>query len=195
MSADLDSHEDLQRTSDSARRQPAGRGRHVQHRALGVVASGRIAPVPAQSAPAAHAACRPLYGRRFQRAHERQSSTSCISHDAAFLSAVVIPRTSEQEHKLYLYLREVVRQGSERAPEPILYNLLHARSPEAASLRTGTNPRPEDHAGAVDRPAHRTRGALAQPSPKGTPRARRSAGCCCSARVPLRGCPVRKRWR
>ncbi len=54
-----------------------------------------------------------------------------ISPDAALLSAVVIPRTSEQEHKLYLYLREVVRQGVERAPQPILYNLLHARSPEA----------------------------------------------------------------
>jgi len=55
-----------------------------------------------------------------------------ISGEAAFLSAVVIPRTSEQEHKLYLYLREVVRQGNpERVPEPILYNLLHARSAEA----------------------------------------------------------------
>ena len=54
-----------------------------------------------------------------------------ISGEAAFLSAVVIARTSEQEHKLYLYLREVIRQGSERAPEPILYNLLHARSAEA----------------------------------------------------------------
>ncbi len=54
-----------------------------------------------------------------------------ISSDSACLRAVVIPRTSEQEHKLYLYLREVVRQGAERAPEPILYNLLHARSPEA----------------------------------------------------------------
>jgi len=54
-----------------------------------------------------------------------------LSPESACLSAVVIPRTSEQEHKLYLYLREVVRQGKERAPEPILYNLLHARSPEA----------------------------------------------------------------
>lgn len=54
-----------------------------------------------------------------------------ISPESVLLSAVVIPRTSEQEHKLYLYLREVVRQGTERAPEPILYNLLHARSPEA----------------------------------------------------------------
>jgi benzoyl-CoA reductase/2-hydroxyglutaryl-CoA dehydratase subunit BcrC/BadD/HgdB len=54
-----------------------------------------------------------------------------LSHDAAPLSAVVIPRTSEQDHKLYLYLREVVRYGAEHAPEPILYNLLHARSSEA----------------------------------------------------------------
>jgi benzoyl-CoA reductase/2-hydroxyglutaryl-CoA dehydratase subunit BcrC/BadD/HgdB len=54
-----------------------------------------------------------------------------LSHDAASLSAVIIPRTSEQEHKLFLYLREVVRFGAEHAPEPILYNLLHARSPEA----------------------------------------------------------------
>jgi benzoyl-CoA reductase/2-hydroxyglutaryl-CoA dehydratase subunit BcrC/BadD/HgdB len=54
-----------------------------------------------------------------------------ISPEAACLSAVVIPRTSEQEHKLFLYLREVIRQGTERPPEPILYNLLHARSSEA----------------------------------------------------------------
>jgi len=54
-----------------------------------------------------------------------------ISPESACLSAVIIPRTSEEEHKLYLYLREVMRQGAERAPEPILYNLLHARSPEA----------------------------------------------------------------
>jgi benzoyl-CoA reductase/2-hydroxyglutaryl-CoA dehydratase subunit BcrC/BadD/HgdB len=54
-----------------------------------------------------------------------------LSGEAAPLSAVVIPRTSEQEHKLYLYLREVIRQGVERSPRPILYNLLHARSAEA----------------------------------------------------------------
>ncbi|MGB6945046.1 MAG: 2-hydroxyacyl-CoA dehydratase family protein [Bryobacteraceae bacterium] len=54
-----------------------------------------------------------------------------ISDAGAELRAVVIPRTSEQEHKLFLYLREVVRQKAERAPKPILYNLLHARSPEA----------------------------------------------------------------
>jgi len=54
-----------------------------------------------------------------------------LSPESACLSAVVIPRTSEQEHKLYLYLREVMREGKERSPQPILYNLLHAHSPEA----------------------------------------------------------------
>lgn len=54
-----------------------------------------------------------------------------LSSEAAALTAVVIPRTSEQEHKLYLYLREVIRLGVERSPRPILYNLLHARSAEA----------------------------------------------------------------
>ncbi len=54
-----------------------------------------------------------------------------VSAEGESLSGVVIPRTSEQEHKLYLYIREVVRQETERAPEAILYNLLHARSAEA----------------------------------------------------------------
>ena len=49
-----------------------------------------------------------------------------------FLQMVVIPRTSEQEHKLYLYLREMARQGFATAlPDLYLYNLLHARSREA----------------------------------------------------------------
>ena len=49
-----------------------------------------------------------------------------------FLKMVVIPRTSEQEHKLFLYLREVARQGlSTGLPDLYLYNLLHTRSSEA----------------------------------------------------------------
>jgi benzoyl-CoA reductase/2-hydroxyglutaryl-CoA dehydratase subunit BcrC/BadD/HgdB len=49
-----------------------------------------------------------------------------------FLGMVVIPRTSEQEHKLFLYLHEIARQKYATAlPELYLYNLLHARSPEA----------------------------------------------------------------
>jgi hypothetical protein len=50
------------------------------------------------------------------------------------ISVVVIPRTSEQEHKLYLYLREVSRLGySKRIPRLYLYNLLHSRSAESYS--------------------------------------------------------------
>lgn len=47
-----------------------------------------------------------------------------------FLQLVVIPRTSEPEHKLYLYLREVERQKLSGALPPLcLYDLLHTRSP------------------------------------------------------------------
>lgn len=54
-----------------------------------------------------------------------------LSAEGAVFCGVVVPRTSELEHKLYLYLREVKRQKAERAPPAILYNLLHARSAEA----------------------------------------------------------------
>jgi benzoyl-CoA reductase/2-hydroxyglutaryl-CoA dehydratase subunit BcrC/BadD/HgdB len=55
-----------------------------------------------------------------------------------FLNLVVIPRTSEQEHKLFLYLHEIVRQQlTKSVPEVILYNLLHARSPEAEEYGLG----------------------------------------------------------
>ena len=49
-----------------------------------------------------------------------------------FLKVAVVPRTSEQEHKLYLYLREVARQGLAAAcPRVFLYNLLHTRTEES----------------------------------------------------------------
>ena len=48
------------------------------------------------------------------------------------LDKVVIPRTSEQEHKLYLYLREIARtQASSVIPELYFYNLLHTRTQES----------------------------------------------------------------
>jgi benzoyl-CoA reductase/2-hydroxyglutaryl-CoA dehydratase subunit BcrC/BadD/HgdB len=48
------------------------------------------------------------------------------------LEIVVIPRTSEQEHKLYLYLREASRrQYSKAIPRLYFYNLLHTREPES----------------------------------------------------------------
>jgi len=48
------------------------------------------------------------------------------------LDRVVIPRTSEQEHKLYLYLREFARtQSAGVIPELYFYNLPHTRTPES----------------------------------------------------------------
>lgn len=55
-----------------------------------------------------------------------------LSGDWNFLRTVVIPRTSEREHKLFLYLSEVARQEPARKlPEVLLFNLLHTRSAEA----------------------------------------------------------------
>ncbi|MEO8592876.1 MAG: 2-hydroxyacyl-CoA dehydratase family protein [Candidatus Solibacter sp.] len=55
-----------------------------------------------------------------------------LSGEWSFLHTVVIPRTSEQEHKLFLYLREVARQEpSRKLPRTLLFNLLHAQSAEA----------------------------------------------------------------
>jgi benzoyl-CoA reductase/2-hydroxyglutaryl-CoA dehydratase subunit BcrC/BadD/HgdB len=57
---------------------------------------------------------------------------SAISGALQHLSLLLIPRTSEQEYKLYLYLREVARQDSRRRIPPVyLYDMLHARSAES----------------------------------------------------------------
>jgi benzoyl-CoA reductase/2-hydroxyglutaryl-CoA dehydratase subunit BcrC/BadD/HgdB len=52
--------------------------------------------------------------------------------EGEYLRAAILPRTSEQEHKLFLYLKEMHRQkGPPLLPEIRLYNLLHTRSTEA----------------------------------------------------------------
>lgn len=43
-------------------------------------------------------------------------------------SSIVIPRTSEQEYKMFLYLTEMTRSGDLSARKPYLYNLLHTQS-------------------------------------------------------------------
>jgi benzoyl-CoA reductase/2-hydroxyglutaryl-CoA dehydratase subunit BcrC/BadD/HgdB len=59
---------------------------------------------------------------------------AAISGDLQYLSLLLIPRTSEQEYKLYLYLREVTRRHPAcRIPPVYLYDMLHARSPESYS--------------------------------------------------------------
>jgi benzoyl-CoA reductase/2-hydroxyglutaryl-CoA dehydratase subunit BcrC/BadD/HgdB len=53
-----------------------------------------------------------------------------LSGTWSFLSLLIIPRTSEPENKLYLYLREVARQNlGDKQPPVYLYDLLHTRSP------------------------------------------------------------------
>lgn len=48
------------------------------------------------------------------------------------LRAVIVPRTSEQEYKLFLYLREVSRQHPDKHLPPVyLYDLPHSRSEES----------------------------------------------------------------
>jgi benzoyl-CoA reductase/2-hydroxyglutaryl-CoA dehydratase subunit BcrC/BadD/HgdB len=55
-----------------------------------------------------------------------------VSGEWSFLRAVLIPRTSEQEYKLFLYLREVARErGQLEMPPVYLYDLLHSRSTES----------------------------------------------------------------
>jgi benzoyl-CoA reductase/2-hydroxyglutaryl-CoA dehydratase subunit BcrC/BadD/HgdB len=59
---------------------------------------------------------------------------AAISGDLRHLDLLLIPRTSEQEYKLYLYLREVARRDPVRRIPPFyLYDLLHSRSPESYS--------------------------------------------------------------
>jgi benzoyl-CoA reductase/2-hydroxyglutaryl-CoA dehydratase subunit BcrC/BadD/HgdB len=59
---------------------------------------------------------------------------AAISGDLQHLRLLLIPRTSEQEYKLYLYLREVARQDPKRRIPPVyLYDMLHTRSPESYS--------------------------------------------------------------
>ena len=59
---------------------------------------------------------------------------AAISGDLQHLSLLVISRTSEQEYKLYLYLREVARRDPVRRIPPVyLYDMLHTRSSESYS--------------------------------------------------------------
>lgn len=61
-----------------------------------------------------------------------------VSGAWSFLRAVVIPRTSEQEYKLFLYLREVAREKSRQAMPPVyLYDLLHSRSQDSYEYGLG----------------------------------------------------------
>lgn len=69
----------------------------------------------------------PVFDPRYRAIFDR-----LCSGEWSDLSMVVISRASEQEHKLYLYLREVAREGvTSSIPKLYLYNLLHTRTPES----------------------------------------------------------------
>lgn len=62
----------------------------------------------------------------------RRIFDSVVCGDLDFLSAIILPRTSEQEYKLFLYLREVARERPrDGMPPAYLYDLLHSRSLES----------------------------------------------------------------
>lgn len=56
---------------------------------------------------------------------------SALAGDWSLLSAVVFARTSEQDYKAYLYVREVVREGHAGIPPLWFYDLLYSPSPQA----------------------------------------------------------------
>jgi benzoyl-CoA reductase/2-hydroxyglutaryl-CoA dehydratase subunit BcrC/BadD/HgdB len=57
---------------------------------------------------------------------------SVVRGEWDFLRAIIFPRTSEQEYKLFLYLREVGRERPRDGIPPVhLYDLLHSRSAES----------------------------------------------------------------
>jgi benzoyl-CoA reductase/2-hydroxyglutaryl-CoA dehydratase subunit BcrC/BadD/HgdB len=61
----------------------------------------------------------------------RQIFETAVSGEWSFLRAIVLSRTSEQEYKLFLYLREVAREGARHGMPPVhLYGILHSQSAE-----------------------------------------------------------------
>ena len=56
---------------------------------------------------------------------------STLAGDLGFLSALVFSRSSEQEYKAYLYLREAIREGRDGIPPLVFYDLLYSSSAHA----------------------------------------------------------------
>jgi benzoyl-CoA reductase/2-hydroxyglutaryl-CoA dehydratase subunit BcrC/BadD/HgdB len=65
----------------------------------------------------------------------RQIFECAVSGEWSFLRAIILSRTSEQEYKLFLYLREVAREGARNGMPPVfLYGLLHSQSAETRAF-------------------------------------------------------------
>jgi benzoyl-CoA reductase/2-hydroxyglutaryl-CoA dehydratase subunit BcrC/BadD/HgdB len=89
-------------------------------------------PVMLQPGPHATPAADEYMERNVFQARIRQIFDSVVSGKYDFLRAIILPRTSEQEYKLFLYLREVARERPRNGMSPVyLYDLLHSRSEEA----------------------------------------------------------------
>ncbi|HXW63069.1 MAG TPA: 2-hydroxyacyl-CoA dehydratase family protein [Candidatus Acidoferrales bacterium] len=79
----------------------------------------------AEPTPRADPLMEPVFESRIRHIFD-----AILSGTWRFLQLMIIPRTSEPEYKLYLYLREVERQNLTDAVPPLcLYDLLHTRSP------------------------------------------------------------------
>ena len=110
-----------------------GCGRHFQHHSVGIGSRGRFLPGDAPSPAERHSqqptnTWRPdVFGARIRGIFD-----TVVRGEWDFLRAVILPRTSEQEYKLFLYLREVAREYARDGMPPVyLYDLLHSRSPES----------------------------------------------------------------
>lgn len=80
-----------------------------------------------QPTPLADSLIEPVFDSR-----TRAIFGNVLSGAWSFLRLLIIPRTSESENKLYLYLREVARQKlTDNQPPLYLYDLLHTRSPNS----------------------------------------------------------------
>ena len=65
------------------------------------------------------------------QARIRQIFESAVGGEWSFLRAIILSRTSEQEYKLFLYLREVSRDCARDGMPPVyLYGLLHSQAAE-----------------------------------------------------------------
>jgi benzoyl-CoA reductase/2-hydroxyglutaryl-CoA dehydratase subunit BcrC/BadD/HgdB len=68
------------------------------------------------------------------QARIRQIFESTVTGEWSFLRAIILSRTSEQEYKLFLYLREVARESPREGVPPVyLYDLLHSQSAETSA--------------------------------------------------------------
>jgi len=91
-----------------------------------IIAAGcyplRLAPVSGGTATADH------YIETFADLDTRLIVEQFMAGELDFLSLLIIPRSTESYHKLYLSLREVKRVGAtQRGPEVTLYEILHTQ--------------------------------------------------------------------